>query len=134
MGDPVVMISLYPDFSGLKEQSLSTKGEFIFLMDRSGSMDCKMNEDPDSLMRIESARDTLLLLLKSVPFGCFFNIYGFGSHFESFFPESVEYTQQTMESAMEKVKTMEANFGGTEILAPLRDIFGKACKPGYPRQ
>ncbi|XP_039600885.1 von Willebrand factor A domain-containing protein 5A-like [Polypterus senegalus] len=39
-----------------------------------------------------------------------------------------------MESAVEKVKTMEANFGGTEILAPLRDIFGKACKPGYPRQ
>ncbi|XP_028649381.1 von Willebrand factor A domain-containing protein 5A-like [Erpetoichthys calabaricus] len=134
MGDPVVMISLYPDFSGLTEQSLSTKGEFIFLMDRSGSMDCKMNEDPDSLMRIESARDTLLLLLKSLPFGCFFNIYGFGSHFESFFPESVEYTQQTMESAVEKVKTMRANFGGTEILAPLRDIFGKACKPGYPRQ
>ncbi len=28
----------------------------------------------------------MLLLLKSLPMGCYFNIYGFGSNFESFFP------------------------------------------------
>ena len=31
-------------------------------------------------------QDTLLLLLKSLPMGCYFNIYGFGSNYESFFP------------------------------------------------
>lgn len=31
-------------------------------------------------------QDTLLLLLKSLPMGCYFNIYGFGSRFEHFFP------------------------------------------------
>ncbi|MGH0158615.1 UNVERIFIED_CONTAM: hypothetical protein FKN15_042401 [Acipenser sinensis] len=86
------------------------------------------------LYYIWSLQDTLLLLLKSLPLGCFFNIYGFGSHFEAFFPESVEYTQQTMDSALGKVKGMGADFGGTEILEPLKDIYSKACRPGHPRQ
>ncbi|CAM5158154.1 unnamed protein product [Eretmochelys imbricata] len=30
--------------------------------------------------------ETLVLLLKSLPLGCYFNIYGFGSEFESFYP------------------------------------------------
>eukprot|EP00064_Thunnus_orientalis_P022139 superscaffoldBa00007210_g22324 len=35
--------------------------------------------------RIGSARDTLLLLLKSLPMGCYFNIYGFGSSYQHIF-------------------------------------------------
>ncbi|CAM5157975.1 unnamed protein product [Eretmochelys imbricata] len=31
-------------------------------------------------------QETLVLLLKSLPLGCYFNIYGFGSEFESFYP------------------------------------------------
>lgn len=31
-------------------------------------------------------QDTLVLLLKSLPLGCYFNIYSFGSNFESFYP------------------------------------------------
>uniref|UniRef100_A0A8C4RN52 von Willebrand factor A domain-containing protein 5A-like n=1 Tax=Erpetoichthys calabaricus TaxID=27687 RepID=A0A8C4RN52_ERPCA len=134
MRDPVIMISLYPEFPELTEQSLSIKGEFIFLVDLSDSMLEKMNGDPDSDMRIESARDTLLLLLKSLPLDCHFNIYGFGSDFQHLFSNSVKYSQMTMKSAMKEVKSLHANFGGTNILAPLRDIFGKACIPGYPRQ
>ncbi|MGH0158614.1 UNVERIFIED_CONTAM: hypothetical protein FKN15_042400 [Acipenser sinensis] len=134
MGDPLVMVSLYPEFPAAASTPQSSCGEFIFLVDRSGSMDCSMSNMESGPMRIESARDTLLLLLKSLPLGCFFNIYGFGSHFEAFFPESVEYTQQTMDSALGKVKGMGADFGGTEILEPLKDIYSKACRPGHPRQ
>uniref|UniRef100_A0A672L1S2 von Willebrand factor A domain-containing protein 5A-like n=1 Tax=Sinocyclocheilus grahami TaxID=75366 RepID=A0A672L1S2_SINGR len=86
MGDPALMISLYPEFPADVMSSLASQGEFIFVVDRSGSMDCQMHHGNDAQMRIESARDTLLLLLKSLPMGCYFNIYGFGSHFESFFP------------------------------------------------
>jgi len=39
MRDPVVMISLYPEFPEEVMSSLATRGEFIFVMDRSGSMD-----------------------------------------------------------------------------------------------
>ncbi|XP_041087625.1 von Willebrand factor A domain-containing protein 5A-like isoform X2 [Polyodon spathula] len=134
MGDSVVMVSLYPEFPAAVDTPQSSCGEFVFLVDRSGSMDCPMSNEGSGPMRIESARNTLLLLLKSLPLGCFFNIYGFGSNFESFFPESVEYTQETMDSALEKVKGMQADLGGTEILQPLKDIYSKACKPGHPRQ
>ncbi|KAJ4936170.1 hypothetical protein JOQ06_017694 [Pogonophryne albipinna] len=125
MGDPVVMLSLYPEFPQAVMSSLASCGEFVFLLDRSGSMQGD---------RIKSARDTLLLLLKSLPMGCFFNIYSFGSSHEHIFPKSVEYSQDTMEEALKKVGEMEANLGGTEILRPLKDIYSHACIPNQPRQ
>ncbi|XP_062408723.1 von Willebrand factor A domain-containing protein 5A-like isoform X2 [Sardina pilchardus] len=134
MGDPVVMISIYPEFPAAATSSLATCGEFIFVVDRSGSMDCKMHSGKDAKMRIESAKDTLLLLLKSLPMGCYFNICGFGSHYEHFFPKSVEYNQKTMDDALKKVKGMGADMGGTEILRPLKHIYSQPCIPSHPRQ
>ncbi|XP_030601346.1 von Willebrand factor A domain-containing protein 5A-like [Archocentrus centrarchus] len=125
MGDPVVMVSLYPEFPQSVMSSLASCGEFVFLMDRSGSM---------SNTRIRSARDSLLLLLKSLPMGCYFNIYSFGSRYEHIFPKSVEYSQQTMKEALKKVEQMEANLGGTEILQPLKHIYSQPCIPNQPRQ
>ncbi|XP_029026303.1 von Willebrand factor A domain-containing protein 5A-like [Betta splendens] len=121
MGDQVVMVSLYPEFP----QAVTSKGEFVILLDRSGSM---------QNARISSARDTLLLLLKSLPMGCYFNIYGFGSTFEHMFPKSVEYSQQTMDEALKMVKEVQANLGGTEILSPLQHIYNQPCITNQPRQ
>uniref|UniRef100_A0A8C5PIL0 von Willebrand factor A domain containing 5A n=1 Tax=Leptobrachium leishanense TaxID=445787 RepID=A0A8C5PIL0_9ANUR len=132
MAHHVVMLNFCPSFPEAEEQF--TCGEFVFLMDRSGSMECAMNSKPNSPQRIQSAKDTLVLLLKSLPLGCYFNIFGFGSSFESFFPESVEYTQKSMEQAVIKVKEMDANFGGTEILQPLRKIYKTGVRPDHPRQ
>ncbi|XP_065133588.1 von Willebrand factor A domain-containing protein 5A-like [Paramisgurnus dabryanus] len=134
MSDPVVMISLYPEFPEEVMSSLATQGEFIFVIDRSGSMRCMMHNGEGAQMRIESAKETLLLLLKSLPMGCYFNIYGFGSHFESFFPQSVLYNQDTMDQALKKVNEMTANMGGTEILQPLKQIHSQPCYPEHPRQ
>uniref|UniRef100_A0A3Q2NNB1 von Willebrand factor A domain-containing protein 5A n=1 Tax=Fundulus heteroclitus TaxID=8078 RepID=A0A3Q2NNB1_FUNHE len=134
MGDPVVMVSLYPEFPQDVMSSLASCGEFVFLMDRSGSMGCPMNNSTTQETRISSARDTLLLLLKSLPMGCYFNIYSFGSQFEHIFPTSVEYSEKTMEEALKKVKNMEANLGGTEILLPLKHIYSQSCIPKQPRQ
>ncbi|XP_068563179.1 von Willebrand factor A domain-containing protein 5A-like [Cebidichthys violaceus] len=125
MGDPVVMLSLYPEFPQAVMSSVASCGEFVFLLDRSGSM---------SGGQIKRARDTLLLLLKSVPLGCYFNIYSFGSSYEHIFPKSVEYNQQTMEEALKKVDKMEADLGGTEILEPLKHIYSQPCVPNQPRQ
>uniref|UniRef100_A0A673LEK7 von Willebrand factor A domain-containing protein 5A-like n=1 Tax=Sinocyclocheilus rhinocerous TaxID=307959 RepID=A0A673LEK7_9TELE len=136
MGDPALMISLYPEFPAEVMSSLASQGEFVFVVDRSGSMGCKMHHGKDAQKRIESARDTLLLLLllKSLPMGCYFNIYGFGSHFESFFPQSVVYSEDTMEEALKRVKSMNADMGGTEILQPLNHIYSQPCYPDHPRQ
>ncbi|XP_068441101.1 von Willebrand factor A domain-containing protein 5A-like [Clinocottus analis] len=125
MGDPVVMLSLYPEFPQAVMSSVASCGEFVFLMDRSGSM-----QGP----RIKSATDTLLLLLKSLPMGCYFNIHSFGSSYEHIFPKSVEYKQETMEEALKNVEKMGADLGGTEILKPLKHIYSQPCIPSQPRQ
>ncbi|XP_044132183.1 von Willebrand factor A domain-containing protein 5A-like [Bufo gargarizans] len=130
MTESVAMLNFYPSFPAVQTNC----GEFIFVVDRSGSMECAMNSEPNSLQRIDSAKETLVLLLKSLPLGCYFNIFGFGSHFESFFTESKEYTQQSMEEAVKKVNEMKANFGGTEILSPLKKIYDTAGRPDHPRQ
>ncbi|XP_024858831.1 von Willebrand factor A domain-containing protein 5A [Kryptolebias marmoratus] len=134
MGDPVVMVSLYPEFPQSVMSSLASSGEFVFLMDRSGSMGCPINNSKPEETRISSARDTLLLLLKSLPMGCYFNIYSFGSSFEHIFPKSVEYSEKTMEEAVKKVEGMNDDLGGTEILRPLEHIYSQPCVPKQPRQ
>ncbi|TRY77620.1 hypothetical protein DNTS_005775 [Danionella cerebrum] len=133
MADPMLMLSVYPEFPADMMLSKAT-GEFIFLVDRSGSMDCRMHRGSDASNRIQSARDTLLLLLKSLPMGCFFNIIGFGSDFQSFFPQSVLYDEATMEEALKRVQEMKADMGGTEILIPLKHIYSQRCLPEHPRQ
>uniref|UniRef100_A0A3Q1JET5 VIT domain-containing protein n=1 Tax=Anabas testudineus TaxID=64144 RepID=A0A3Q1JET5_ANATE len=134
MGDPVVMVSLYPEFPQSVMSSVASCGEFIFLLDRSGSMDCPINNSNQQETRIASARDTLLLLLKSLPMGCYFNIYSFGSSYEHIFPKSVEYSETTMEEALKKVEQMAADLGGTEILEPLKHIYSQPCILNQPRQ
>ncbi|CAM5158005.1 unnamed protein product [Eretmochelys imbricata] len=78
--------------------------------------------------------ETLVLLLKSLPLGCYFNIYGFGSEFESFYPQSVENTQQTKAESLQRLQLLQANLGGTEILEPLRAVYRSPCRDGHPRQ
>ncbi|XP_056296400.1 von Willebrand factor A domain-containing protein 5A-like isoform X2 [Pseudoliparis swirei] len=125
MGDPVAMLSLYPEFPKAVMSSVASCGEFVFLLDRSSSMQGA---------RMKSATDTLLLLLKSLPMGCHFNIHSFGSSYEHIFPESVEYNQKTMEEALKNVEEMKANLGGTKILEPLKHIYSQPCIPSQPRQ
>ncbi|XP_064338242.1 von Willebrand factor A domain-containing protein 5A [Camelus dromedarius] len=132
LGDPVAMVSFYPNIP--EAQPSAACGEFVFLMDRSGSMQSPMSNQNKSQPRIEAAKETLILILKSLPIGCYFNIYGFGSSFEAFFPKSVKYDQHTMEEALRRVKLMRADLGGTEMLAPLQAIYGGPSIPGHPLQ
>ncbi|XP_053902402.1 von Willebrand factor A domain-containing protein 5A-like [Malaclemys terrapin pileata] len=133
MGDPAMMVTLLPSLpEAIPGQSLA--GEFIFLLDRSGSMGCPMDGRDHSPQSIDSAKETLVLLLKSLLLGCYFNIYSFGSRFESFCRQSVGYTQQTMAKSLQRVRQLQADLGGTEILAPLRSIYRSPCRDGHPRQ
>ncbi|XP_054883865.1 von Willebrand factor A domain-containing protein 5A-like [Poeciliopsis prolifica] len=133
MRDPVIMVSLYPEFPESVMSNFTYCGEFVLLLDRSGSMDfptyCGSRQS-----RIASAKDTLMLLLKSLPRGCYFNIYGFGDHYEQVFSKSAKYNQKNLKRAMKKVEEMGANLGGSEILEPLRQIYRQPCIPNHPRQ
>ena len=91
-----------------------TKKEFIFLLDRSGSM----------YQTIKIARQALILFLYSLPAGSYFNVCSYGSSHDFMFKgRSVPYNDKNLQEAIEKVKTFEANFGGTEIYRPLQEIF-----------
>ncbi|CAM4559184.1 unnamed protein product [Lepidochelys kempii] len=89
-------------------------GEFILLLGRSGSTACPMDAETCPASASTAPRDgqeTLVLLLKSFPLGCYFNIYGFGSEFESFYPQSVENTQQTKAESLKRLQLLQANLG-----------------------
>lgn len=87
--------------------------EVIFLLDCSGSM------DGDSIAEVRKAVE---ICLKAMKEGALFNICRFGSRHESLFPAPVLYNGESVGKALEYVRKMDADLGGTEILKPLRDI------------
>lgn len=69
-----------------------TSQEYIFLVDRSGSM---------AGSRIETAKSTLVMLLHALPTsGTSFNIFSFGTHSTKMSASSLEYTQDSLTSAV----------------------------------
>ena len=120
----VIMVSFFPEFKG-DSSCLQAACEFVFVVDRSGSMEGSY---------IKDAAQTLLLFLKSIPEGCYFNVIGFGSSYVHLFPESVPYNQKNMETAVKHAEHLEADLGGTELFDPLKDIFSHAPIKGMPRQ
>ena len=64
-------------------------------------------------MRIQQAKEALVLFIKSLPQDTFFNVVSFGSSSENLFPQSMRYSDKKVTSAIEEVKKMGANLGGT---------------------
>ncbi|BGP39079.1 hypothetical protein JCM10449v2_003017 [Rhodotorula kratochvilovae] len=100
-----------------------TGQEFVFLVDRSGSMG-PWGASPGG-ERIALARKALVVLLRSLPHqDTTFNIVSFGSSHEALWKKgSRAYNQRTLDEATRLVDSMEANFGGTEIRAALESVF-----------
>ncbi|KAF7345067.1 hypothetical protein MVEN_01670000 [Mycena venus] len=90
--------------------------EFVFLVDRSGSMESQ---------RIAAARKALVVMLRSLPHkDSFFQIVSFGSHTTSLWESgSKPYNQETLEEATRHVDGMQADYGGTEIRSALEACF-----------
>ncbi|XP_037799719.1 von Willebrand factor A domain-containing protein 5A-like isoform X7 [Penaeus monodon] len=123
MKDDLLMVNLFPE---VPASSFSNKNEVIFVVDRSGSMQGET---------MQSARATLLLFLKSLPVGCFFNIVSFGSSFSFLFPSGSEmYNEETLAKASALQQNMQADMGGTEIFQPFKAIYSQPPKAGYARQ
>ncbi|KAF2020261.1 VIT-domain-containing protein [Aaosphaeria arxii CBS 175.79] len=101
-----LMATLVPKFSLPPEMP-----EVVFVCDRSGSM---------SGSGIALAVQALKVFLKSLPLGVKFNICSFGSSYSFLWPRSVTYSQQTLQEATLHVETFQANYGGTEMLMPLK--------------
>ncbi|CAD8171778.1 unnamed protein product [Paramecium octaurelia] len=94
----------------LPSQSKILKGSYIFFIDRSGSM---------GGVRIQKAKQSLILFLKSLPEDCSFNIISFGSDIRKMFNIPQAYNQQTLNQAIQQVQEMDADLGGTDIFKAL---------------
>lgn len=109
----VVMLNFWPQLAIKQRQPQ----EFIFIIDRSGSMGGES---------IRQAKTALLLCLKSLKPGDQFNIYGFGSTYEKLFERSQPYTAETLATATQHVQRLDANLGGTEIYRALENALSQA--------
>ncbi|XP_051915358.1 von Willebrand factor A domain-containing protein 5B1 isoform X2 [Hippocampus zosterae] len=122
--NPVVMLNFCPNLKPVNSDLRKVHGEFIFLIDRSGSM---------SGVNITRVKDALVVILKSLIPGCLFNLISFGSTFKSLFSSSQNYEEEALALACEYVRKIRADMGGTNILAPLRWILRQPMFPGHPR-
>ncbi|XP_034876116.1 von Willebrand factor A domain-containing protein 5B1 [Mirounga leonina] len=120
----VIMLNFCPDLQSVQPNLRKTHGEFIFLIDRSGSM---------SGTNIHRVKDAMLVALKSLMPACLFNVIGFGSTFKTLFPSSQTYSEESVAMACDNIQTMRADMGGTNILSPLKWIIRQPVRRGHPR-
>ncbi|KAJ6526593.1 von Willebrand factor type A domain-containing protein [Mycena vulgaris] len=90
--------------------------EFIFLIDRSGSMEGQ---------RITAAKRALVVMLRSLPVTeSMFQIASFGFHSTMLWNGGGRpYNQATVDEATQHVDGMQADYGGTEIRGALQHCF-----------
>ncbi|KAH7090110.1 von Willebrand factor type A domain-containing protein [Auriculariales sp. MPI-PUGE-AT-0066] len=104
-------LTLVPRFTA---SSIASQ-EYIFLVDRSGSM---------AGGRIRAVRDALHIMVRSLPSkGSTFNIFSFGDRCDSLWPVSVSYEKDTVAAAATHIDSLSADYGGTEIAIALQTVF-----------
>ncbi len=90
-----------------------SKGEFLFVIDRSNSMRGAL---------IENLKKALVKFLLALPKNAFFNIISFGSTYSLYKPQSVQNGPEVLEEALTWVYKIDANMGGTEILGAFQHL------------
>ncbi|XP_014353627.1 von Willebrand factor A domain-containing protein 5B1 [Latimeria chalumnae] len=122
--NPIIMLNFCPNLRDGHPNLKKAQGEFIFLMDRSGSM---------SGINISRVKDAMIVILKSLAPACLFNIIGFGSTFRTLFPSSQTYNEDTLAVACDYIRKIRADMGGTNLLSPLTWILRQPVHRGHPR-
>lgn len=100
----------------LQQQNLTNEvtGSFLFVIDRSGSM---------AGSRIQTAKDSLVYFLKSLPEKSQFNVVSFGSDYQLLYPDFIKANDESIKEALKKIEGFKADLGGTELYKPFSRIF-----------
>uniref|UniRef100_A0A673HH68 von Willebrand factor A domain-containing protein 5B1-like n=1 Tax=Sinocyclocheilus rhinocerous TaxID=307959 RepID=A0A673HH68_9TELE len=106
--NPVAMLNFCPDLRSTTSDLRSIQGEYIFFIDRSGSM------SGANINRVK-VRMLVLLLMQNT------------KYISSFI------SQESLALACEHMKKIRADMGGTNILAPLNWILRQPMQRGHPR-
>ncbi|HSU68520.1 MAG TPA: VWA domain-containing protein, partial [Tepidisphaeraceae bacterium] len=121
-GGTYLAVTLVPEFDET-EPAERKPAETIFVLDCSGSMQGES---------IAQATAALELCLRSMSMGDTFNICRFGSTWDLLASESLVYSPQTFERAIQHVRR-GADLGGTELYPPLEAILSVAPRAGTVR-
>lgn len=117
-------MTLTGESDGAKGNARKMRREIIFLIDCSGSMEGSS---------IEGAKNALDAFLQGLSDEISFNIFRFGSTFESLFNECLPYTRENRDRARHYLNNMQADLGGTEMYRPLRTIYSDPVPPNCLR-
>ena len=98
------------------------KGNFLFVIDRSGSM---------SGGRIRMAKESLFYFLKSLPENSKFNIVSFGSNYKLLFQENQIVNKENLTKTLNLIAGFDADMGGTNITGPLKEVKEKLLEKDY---
>lgn len=97
-----------------KDVMFQQESEYIFLVDRSGSMDGE---------KITKTCEALELFLRSLPAEkSYFNIVSFGTEYEYLYKQCVTYNDSNLKDALMKVKEFGADMGGTELENVIKNL------------
>ena len=113
-------------FPSTNTSTKSVQNEYIFLLDRSGSMEDALGQ---KATKIDCLKDLMLLALQSLPVGCKFNIFSFGSRYESLWKQSAVYKDKEIGLAKQYIKRIDADMNGTELFAPMLAILDSVKNP-----
>lgn len=119
LNDAVFALSFVPDLP-----NGSVFGEFVFMVDRSGSMNGS---------HICNAKEALVLFLKSLPTTAYFNVVSFGSYTRTLFPNSQPYNQENLEKACVYMNSIRADMGDSELLQSLKVVLKQPLRVGYAK-
>jgi Ca-activated chloride channel family protein len=122
-GDTACIFRFIPDFNDPPGEEIR-KSEIIFVLDCSGSMQGTS---------ITEAKEALELSLRALSEKEYFNIFRFGSGYESFSPQSMDYSSKSLDQALQFLRGIDADMGGTEIYSPLEHICSLPVRRGYRR-
>jgi len=131
--DAASFASLYPTANANGE---GDNLEFVFLLDRSGSMGALSWGSPRGAegTPIRRMAAALQLFLRSLPTRSRVNLVGFGSRFECLYPAPVDYSEQVLQACSLYATSMRADMGGTELEAPLESILARPPVGEYQRR
>lgn len=120
MGHAALMVSLRPnDLFGSAVRPDLFKGEILFVLDRSASMN--WTQSGTNRRKIETMRSAMSLALSGLPLMCRFNIISFGSEVRGMWNRSQRADElENVSYAREYVTNVKADMRGTKVLLALK--------------
>ena len=98
--------------------------EFIFFIDKSGSMDG---------IKMESVIKSTKIFVQSLPNSCKFNLIGFSSECFPLFETPQDYTEENVQKSIEFIDNLKAD-GGTALKDGLEKCLKTSISKGFGRQ